>query len=333
MSAKSSSSRSRNRRKGGAAAARPTNATRREAGRVERAIAAIALRQHGALTRVQLLGIGLSSDAIAYRLEIGRLVRLHHGVYAVAYRPTSPLTHAMAAVLAAGDAAVLSHSSALTLWLGGKYWSKPLEVTAPTSRARPGLKIHRSHTLTKRDVTRHLGIPVTSPARTVLDNARRLPKRPLTRAVMDLRHSGYLRLSALEELLARHPRTPHAKRLRPFLAHPNRNPTRSPFEDDIVEFCELYDLPTPEFNFPFAGYEIDVFFPEHGVAVELDGWDFHSDRASFESDRERDADLLDRYGIVTIRITRDRFDADPAREAARLHRILRKRATARTTWR
>jgi very-short-patch-repair endonuclease len=74
-------------------------------------------------------------------------------------------------------------------------------------------------------------------------------------------------------------------------------------------------------NFPFNGRRLDAFFPEHGVIVECDGWEFHKSREAFEEDRERDADHLDN-GLITVRLTKTRFDASPDREAARLKRIL-----------
>ncbi|HWF50294.1 MAG TPA: type IV toxin-antitoxin system AbiEi family antitoxin domain-containing protein [Solirubrobacteraceae bacterium] len=164
------------------------------------AIAAIAGRQHGLITTRQLLRVGLTKGAIEYRTQIGRLHRVYQGVYAVGYRPVSPLAKAMAAVLAGGPAAALSHRSAATLWGIDNQWRSPLEVTTHSGRTRQGLRVHRSKTLTRRDITTHFGIPVTTPARTVLDNAPRLGDRALARAVDDLRLARYLHLADLAEL-------------------------------------------------------------------------------------------------------------------------------------
>jgi very-short-patch-repair endonuclease len=291
---------------------------------IDLAIAAIAGRQHGLITTRQLLDLGLTRGGIQYRTEIGRLHRLYRGVYAVGHRPVSPHAHALAAVLAGGPGAVLSHGSAASLWGMSKHWNGPMEITTRAGRPRGRLRVHRSRTLTRRDVDRHFGIPVTAPARTILDNAPRLSDAGLTRAVNDLRHAGYLRLSDLSELLGRHPQTRATNRVRRQLAHPERAPTRSEFEDAFLIFAERFELPEPLVNTEVAGHEADIFFPEHKLVVELDGWDTHSHRTQFESDRDRDADLL-AAGVATVRITWDRMTLTPGREAARLQTILGRR--------
>jgi very-short-patch-repair endonuclease len=302
---------------------------------IDRLIAAVAAPQHGVITRWQLLRLGLGEDAIDYRLKTGRLYRLYAGVYAVGYRPVSPYARALAAVLACGPGAALSHGSAATLWGISREWDEPLEVTARSARRRPGLCIHRSKTLTEGDVTLQYGIPVTTPARTLLDNTPRLADRALARAVNELRLEGYLKLGEVTELLTRHSPTRATNRLRGHVARPERAPTRSEFEDAFLPFVERYHLPEPEVNTRVAGHEVDIFFPDHRLAVELDSWRYHSGRAQFESDRDRDPDLL-AAGIATVRLTWERFTLRPAREAARLQAILASRApesalTARTS--
>lgn len=292
---------------------------------IDRRIAALASRQHGVVTRRQLLDLGVGKDAIVHRLKIGRLIPLHRGVYAVGHRPVSRHAHALAAVLACGPGAALSHGSAATLWGITKHWQSPLEVTARTERQRPGLDIHRSSTLTARDQTIHFGIPVTSPARTLLDHAARLNDIALGRAVNDLRRAGYLRLVDFAELLPRHPNAQAANRLRKHLAHPDRAPTRSEFEDAFLDFARRYDLPEPEVNAHVAGHEVDMLFPAHRLVVELDGYEYHRGREQFEGDRDRDADLL-AARIATVRVTWQRFHLTPSREASRLQAILAGRA-------
>ncbi|HEY2652117.1 MAG TPA: hypothetical protein VGI50_09365 [Solirubrobacteraceae bacterium] len=104
------------------------------------------------------------------------------------------------------------------------------------------------------------------------------------------------------------------------LAAPTR-PTRSQLEDDFLAFCERWELPRPQINVLVAGREVDAWFPEERVIVELDGWAFHSDRDAFEGDRDKDATAL-ALGIPTIRLTDQRMKSQPKAEAARLHRIL-----------
>jgi len=144
--------------------------------------------------------------------------------------------------------------------------------------------------------------------------------------VNDLLQKGFLNRSDLVELVIRCPRHPGARLLRPF-ARSTRGPTRSEFEDAFHAFTECFGLPDALVNATLHGFEVDAYFPEEGVVVELDGWDFHSSQYSFKADREQDAALLER-GIVTIRITWDRLIDGPEREARRLRTILEQRRSS-----
>lgn len=227
---------------------------------VDVAIAALAARQHGNVTRAQLLHIGLSSNAIEHRARSGRLHRVFIGVYAVGRPPVTPLERAAAAVLACGPRAALSHRSAATLWGLHKRWRSPLEVTAPSMRRRAGLLVHRSSTLGPADTTHHFGIPVTSPARTIFDIAAGLSDRALTRSVNDARLARHLWLDELSDLIRRFPHHPATRRLKPFTDAAER-PTRSEFEDAFTAFAGRYGLPRPLINHEVCGREVDVFFP------------------------------------------------------------------------
>jgi hypothetical protein len=289
---------------------------------VEAAIARLAARQHGMVARVQLLGLGLSAKAIDYRVRTGRLWRVHHGVYAVGHPPVTPHARAMAAVLAGGRDAVLSHRPGGALWEIGLRWPAMMEVTAPIKRRRPGILIHESSTLTRRDITRHYGIPVTSLARTLLDLAEVLDTPSLTRAVNEARLRRKSTLPDLAELLSRSPGRA-TRRLKPFVEHPT-GPTRSEFEDAFLAFAARHGVPAPEMNQIVAGYEVDVLWREHKLIVELDGREFHEN--AFEEDRERDATLLD-AGFPVLRITWQRLTNEEKREATRLQAILDQRST------
>jgi very-short-patch-repair endonuclease len=292
-------------------------------GAIDAAIAAIAVRQHGYITREQLLALGLGRADIAYRLRVGRLHRVYAGLYAVGVIPTLPTPRAAAAVLACGAGAALSHLSALCLWGWHKPWDVPFEVTASSDHRRAGIRVHRSTALARQDVRMHLGIRVTSPARTVLDMAPRLSDPALRRVVREARISRYMRDEALTDVVARFSRHPGAARLKPFIAAP-RGPTRSEFEDRFLAFCEDHGLPRPRTNVRIAGHLVDAVFDAERVIVELDGYEFHGDRDSFETDRDRDADTL-ATGHATVRITWMRMTKRPRREAARLLAILENR--------
>jgi hypothetical protein len=287
----------------------------------EAAIRKLARRQSGNLTRAQLLELGLTAGGVDRRLRNGSLVTRYPGVYCQAPARQDPPALATAAVLAGGPHAVLSHASAAHLWGFQPRWPRIPELTLTDGDRRPrGIHIHRCSTLTRRDITRQLGIRVTTPARTALDLAPRLTTKARSRLVNDARHEGYLHLASLQDVLDRNPYHPGTKWLRQFVQDPT-NPTRSPLEDDFLSFIKKYRLPTPQINVHPNGREVDAFFPDHKLIVELDGWEYHKHREAFEDDRERDAENL-KHGLGTIRITRERLTEAPDREAARLQRIL-----------
>lgn len=286
---------------------------------IEERIEAIAHRQQGNITHAQLTKLGLGRAAITYRARTGRLYREHLGVYGVGRKPTTPLERASAAVLACGPDAALCGPSAFTLWGSDKHWRFPVHVCAPTNRARPGIVTHKFHSLAKRDVRTQLGIRVTSPARTFLDHAPSLTRQQLRRALADARRSGHLKPAALRDVLERNPNHPGAAALKAAIAA--YQPTRSEFEDQFPAFCRRNGLPVPLVNVKVNGYEVDAYFPDHGLIVELDSWGYHQDRHNFEGDRDRDATQL-AAGLPTVRITWERISETPAAESGRLRAIL-----------
>jgi very-short-patch-repair endonuclease len=294
----------------------------------EAAIRELAQEQTGHVTRHQLLELGLTAGGICQRLSSGGLVARHPGVYALPPARLDPQAWIAAGVLAGGPTAVASHSSAAWLWGFLRHWEPPPEITLTRGDRRPRRVLaHRCPSLNRSDISLQLGVEVTSRARTVLDLAPSLDPERLTRLVNDTRRNHYLSLDALSDVLARNPRHPGTKLLRPFVDDPS-SPTDSEFEDAFRAFIATYELPTPQINIDRKAGRADVFFPEHGLIVELDGWEFHRDRQAFEDDRERDAENL-RVGVATMRITRDRFDKTPDREAARLTEILDRLAGGR----
>ena len=279
-------------------------------------IARVAERQFGHVTRQQLLELEVPSATIAYWVTRRRLIQVHNGVYAVGHQQRSAVAGAMAAVLACGPGAVLSHDSAAALW-DVRTWPSEPEVSAPHDRRRHGIRAHRTQTLTRRDIRRRRNIRVTSPSRTVLDIQDRLTDAQLVRIVNRLRLDGHLKATELRRLLAASARIAR-------LIDPAQAPTRSGKEDDFVVFCREHGLPRPTVNTRLFGYEIDALFAAEKVIVEIDHWETHNSYLSFESDRRRDA-VAAEHGHLTVRVTTARLAADPEGEAARLHRILASR--------
>lgn len=273
--------------------------------KVTTAMATLAGRQHGYITRAQLVSLGFTDDQIKVLVRNRVLIRVHLAVYAVGHVPNTPVARTMAAVLACGPDAVASHATAAALWGFRKHRSGPIEVTAPGRHRRPGITAHRSP-LTRAEKTKHLGIPVTTPARTLLDIAPSLTRPQRTRAINDALLSKYLHEADLEGTC-----------LEGFVGELSR----SPLEDDFRPWVKRYGLPEPRYNSQVNGREVDVYFSRERLIIELDGWAIHSTRRAFEDDRERDAHML-RVGIATIRITRDRLVNAPVKEAERLLAIL-----------
>jgi hypothetical protein len=296
-------------------------------------LAGLAGRQFGVVARGQLLGLGFGADAIAHRLAIGRLHRVFAGVYAVGHPAIGREGGWMAAVLASGDGAVLSHRSAAALW--GMRLEVPAtpEVTIARSTAPiAGLRRHCSVLLPDEATVRNR-IPVTSIARTLFDIAACLPALEFERA---LREAEFLRLPqrpTLEEIYWRRRGRRGARTVRITLEGLSRLPggkSRSRLEDRFLRFARKAGLPMPETNvilrFGAATYEADCVWRDCRLIAELDGHQAHGTRSAFESDRERDR-RMQVGGWRVIRITWRQLD-QPGSLSHDLHRLIKSSETS-----
>jgi very-short-patch-repair endonuclease len=223
----------------------------------------------------------------------------------------------MAAVLAGGLGAVLSHRGAAGLWMlrPGLF----LEVTAPSFRRRPGIRIRRP-ALQPDEITTERGIPVTTVPRTLLDLAAILRPHQLERAFNEAEVRGHTDVLSLPDLMARYPRRKGIPAIRAMLAiEPVL--TRKGFEAWFRRFVRDTELPTPRFNYVVAGFECDCVWPEYGLIVELDGRATHGTRLAFEQDRERDR-VLRAAGWRVVRVTWRQLKRDPDAVAADLRALL-----------
>jgi len=283
---------------------------------IDARIGALADRQHGVVTRADLRKLGVSDNAIDARVKSGRLWRVHRGVYAVG-RPTLTFHgRLMAAALSCGTGAAVSHYAAGVLQGLLKERGPRIDVTVPGSggrRRRGAVIIHRGP-LPAAEVTAVQGIPVTSPARTVVDLADFLPRRQLERVIDE---AQYLRLE-LADLAPRHGRRGSGTLKRVLAEHQaGTTRTRSELEELMLKLLHSHRLPTPEMNVQIEGYEVDFVWREHRLIVETDGWRAHGTRTAFERDRRRDADLL-AAGWRVLRISYERLKREPAWVAQRL---------------
>jgi hypothetical protein len=255
------------------------------------------------VSRLQLLALGFGETAIEERLRTGRLHRLHRGVYAIGHTALKPEGRRLAAVLASGDGAVLSHGSAAAHWGFRQSSSSVIHVTVPTTsgrRRQRGIRLHRSRRLGPEDVTVYEGIPTTTIARTLVDLADVLAPQSLKRAIDE---ADYQRLLDMTALLAAVQRTPGRRGTRVLeLATAPSELTRSDLEQRFLEILERHGLPRPLVNATIEGYEVDFAWPEQKLIVELDGFAAHGRRSAFERDRLRDRRLA-RAGYGTLRLT------------------------------
>ena len=292
------------------------------------AIARLAERQHGLVTLTQLQFLGLSRSAVAKRAREGRLTRIHRGVYAVGHGRLTLRGHWMAAVLAYGPQAVLSHRSAAALH-GIRPDNRPkTDVTLPSrsARSRPRIDVHRSPTLEPPDLTTIDAIPCTSLARTLLDLAEVVNRRAVERAINQAEVLRIFDLRAVEEVLSRAAGRRGAGVLRSVLAdYGGPTLTKKELEERFLALCRAAGLPQPEVNEWITlddgiAYKIDFLWRRERLAVETDGWGSHGTRQAFENDRRRDR-LLSLAGWTVVRFTWRDVEREPDDVTATLARL------------
>ena len=293
---------------------------------MDAAIGALATRQHGVVARAQVVELGLGRHGIRHRVLTGRLFELHRGVYAVGHGTVSREGRWMAAVLACGAGAVLSHRSAAELWGLRATRRTRVEVTvARALRARPGLQIHRRG-VAEDEATEQDGIPVTTVPRTLVDLATVMRPADVRRAA---EQAETLRLTdplSLDAVVRRHSGRPGIRRVAE-IADEGIAPTitRSELERRFLTVLEEHGIPAPEMNAALRigdrWIEADCVWRGPRLIVELDGHAFHSTRAAFERDRERDR-LLQAAGWRVIRLTWRQLRDDAATVAADLAKLL-----------
>jgi very-short-patch-repair endonuclease len=267
----------------------------------------VASRQRGRIATRQLRAIEVNPSSVTWLVSRGRLFPSLRCVFSVGHDAPAELGAETEALLSVREGAALSHWSAAGLW--GLWTPMPakIEVTADRdapAATNPGVRVHRSRILQGNDVRIRSGLPVTSPARTLLDIAPTATYRQLElgfdRAIIE----KLLRPAEVTELLGRAGGHPGRKRLATLLGRQTSGTTmtRSEGEEWMLALMRAARLPEPLVNARVAGYEVDFYWPDHRFAVEVDGWRFHSGRRAFEDDRRKDQDLR-RAGIDTMRTT------------------------------
>lgn len=257
--------------------------------------------------------LGFSSEAIRHRIDRGRLNPVRRGVYAVGRPSLTQSGRWMAAVLACGDGAILSHSSAAALWRIGSEQRNLIELSLPSlsRRRRPGLLIHRRPSLQlKRDTTTRHNIPVTTPVQTLIDLALRLDRRGVERMIneadkYDLIHPPELR-RALEERVGE----PGVARLRHILDRRTFRLTKEELERRFLPLARQAGLPAPLTGQWVNRFEVDFYWPDFGLVVETDGLRYHRTPAEQARDRLRDQ-AHTAAGLTQLRFTHEQVRYEP----------------------
>jgi len=278
--------------------------------------------QHGQIAVWQLRECGVSSNAVAVRVKNGRLHRVHRGVYAVGHDAVTLQGRFMAAVLACGHAAVLSHFAAAAQWGFVRWDDRQPEVTVCGSGVRriEGVRVHRSRSLDRRDVLRCDGIRITSPARTALDLAATTPHRALRRMIRQAQAEKRVNIRQLVEVLSRANGHPGAAALRAVIAD-GPAPTRSELEDLVLDLVDAAGIDRPQINQKLVldGRSIvpDFLWRDLRVVIEADGAAWHDNKLTRENDADKQA-ILEAYGYRVLRITYAQVVHHPRQTIARI---------------
>lgn len=294
-------------------------------------IAVLAERQRGVVSRSQLRELGLSDRTIERRVEAGRLHPIFRGVYAVGHRRLGRLGRMLAAMLACGDGALVSHRSAAELF--GLWDKKPvlIDVVTPgqAGRKMDGIRWHRAAWLEPDEVATREGIACTTSSRTLVDLAGSFGEGTLRRLVEQAAVLRLLDVVEVDRVLARGRRRGAAQLRRilvPWHGEAEGPPRlRSILEARFFPLLAEADLPRPQCNVRLAiggdRLEVDMLWQEHRLVLEADGEETHGTRVAFQEDRRR-GQILVAAGYRTAQVTWCQLEEEPASVVARVRRML-----------
>ncbi len=297
--------------------------------RRNRSLSEIAAVQHGVISLGQAVEIGLTERTLQDRVEAGLMYRIHWGVYLVGYRSLTRERRFMAAVLACGPEAVLSHRSAAVLWGFLERESTLIDITAPHRRGRNphGIAAHRDGSLVGADRALRGGIPCTSVARTLLDFAAVAPVWELRKAISEAEVLRVLDHGTVRALIKRSRGRRGVARLRMVLdeIHPETKRTRSEMERRFLRVCTRTGLPTPEVNVLLdvgdRCLKPDFLWRDAGLILEADSRQYHDTDSAFQLDRRREQ-RLQLMGWRVARCTWEQIDQEPRELAATIRGLL-----------
>lgn len=297
-------------------------------------IITLAANQHGVVRRAQLLAAGVTSREVDRLLAGGGLRRMHAGVYLLGHlrgELEPERARVMAAVLAGGQGALLSHwPAAWLLELAPKPTpAAPIDIRIPPGRTRvrrPGIRVHTSSALPAADATSVDGVPATSPLRTIEDLATVADRRALERVVARAERNGLVTLDAMKARAERRRGRRGGPVLLAVLAQEGGPDfLRSELEERFRDLLAATGLPRPRFNAVVLGREVDCYWPGERLIVELDGYAWHRSRRSRDNDRRRDGDFV-ASGIRVLRLTWQQVVEEPKKTLVTVTRALAARA-------
>jgi hypothetical protein len=285
----------------------------------------LARKQHGVLSRKNLLALGFTSAAIEHRLRTGRLHRVGQGIYAVGRSDLTQKGRWMAAVLSYAPASALSHRSAAALWgiLGPHAGPIHVSVRRRCGGRRPGIRVYGRPSLQPGEIFVREGIPVTDPTRTLLDVATELRPRELERAVNEADKHDLIDPESLRRALDDHVGEPGVRPLRVLLHRDTFVLSDSDLEILFHPIAAAAGLPLAKTKAVVDGFEVDFFWPELGLVVETDGLRYHRTPSAQARDRIRDQTHV-AAGLTSLRFTHHQIRYEPAYVAEILHRTARR---------
>jgi very-short-patch-repair endonuclease len=285
---------------------------------------ALVRRQHGAIARRQLLELGMSEEAIRWRISEGRLHPISRGVYAVGRPELTREGRWMAAVLACGPHACLSHESAAAHWkLRPQSPHTPIDISlsAAVARRPKGIRVHRSRTLTAEEITTHRNIPTTTPLRTLIDLATILTPNRLEAAVNEADVLDLIDPESLRAALDHRRGQPGVRLLRKLLDRHTFRLTESELERRFLRIVRTAGMPIPETQEKIAG-RVDFHWPSLGLVVETDGWRYHRTPSRQARDNRR-MQAHAAAGRTAIRVSHYEIRYEARRIAALLADLVR----------
>jgi very-short-patch-repair endonuclease len=291
-------------------------------------VAWVAERQLGLITAAQLHRAGVGRGSIEWRLANGTLHRVFRGVYLVGHGVPVAGAVELAAILAVGAGSLVSHRSAAALWGLAERPFGEVEVTVVRRdcRSRDGLRVHRVEMLDTADRAHRRGIPVTSPARAIVDFAATANSDGLEHAVTESYANGLTDERRILAAIERVPNHAGVALLRAILGQPGGpQRTRSGGERAMLRLIRAAGLPAPRTDLLIAGFKADFVWQEERLIVEVDGYRFHGHRAAFERDHRRDI-VHKNAGYEVLRFTVRQLEEEPLYVAAVIARVLDRRA-------